>query len=86
MLLTQVSVPFAPEQASTFAPHVDALYGYLVLITVFFSVLITALIVFFAIKYRRRQPGELPRPIAGSMVLAPGCPLDCWPSDDGVPA
>ena len=68
-LLTQVSVPFAPEQASTFAPHVDALYAYLVLITVFFSVLITALIIFFAVKYRRRSYGELPRPIAGSMVL-----------------
>jgi cytochrome c oxidase subunit 2 len=68
-LLTQVSVPFAPEQASTFAPHVDALYAYLVLITVFFSVLITALIIFFAVKYRRRSPTELPRPIAGSMVL-----------------
>jgi cytochrome c oxidase subunit 2 len=67
--LTQVSVPFAPEQASTFAPHVDALYAYLVLITVFFSVLITALIIFFAVKYRRRSPTELPRPIAGSMVL-----------------
>jgi cytochrome c oxidase subunit 2 len=74
MLLTQVSVPqvtvpFAPEQASTFAPHVDALYAYLVLITVFFSVLITALLLFFAVKYRRRSPGEVPRPIAGSMVL-----------------
>jgi cytochrome c oxidase subunit 2 len=68
-LLTQVSVPFAPEQASTFAPHVDALYAYLVLITVFFSVLITALIIFFAVKYRRRSHAELPRPIAGSMVL-----------------
>jgi cytochrome c oxidase subunit 2 len=74
MLLTQVSVPqvtvpFAPEQASTFAPHVDALYAYLVLITVFFSALITTLIIFFAVKYRRRSPGEVPRPIAGSMVL-----------------
>lgn len=64
-----MSVPFAPEQASTFAPHVDALYAYLVLITLFFSVLITALIIFFAVKYRRRSHGELPRPIAGSMVL-----------------
>ena len=64
-----MSVPFSPEQASTFAPHVDALYAYLVLITIFFSVLITALIIFFAVKYRRRSPTELPRPIAGSMVL-----------------
>ena len=67
--MTQVTVPFSPEQASTFAPHVDALYAYLLLITIFFSTLITALIIFFAVKYRRRRPDELPRPIAGSMVL-----------------
>ncbi|HEX8558942.1 MAG TPA: cytochrome c oxidase subunit II [Pyrinomonadaceae bacterium] len=64
-----VPVPFSPEQASTFAPHVDALYVYLVAITAFFTLGITAVIVFFAVKYRRRQHGELPRPIAGSMVL-----------------
>ena len=62
-------VPFSPEQASTFAPHVDALYVYLVTLTAFFTLGISAAIIFFAVKYRRRQPGELPRPIAGSMVL-----------------
>jgi cytochrome c oxidase subunit 2 len=67
--IPNVTVPFAPEQASTFAPHVDALYAYLVLITLFFSVTITVLIVFFAVKYRRRHHGEVPRPRHGSMVL-----------------
>jgi cytochrome c oxidase subunit 2 len=70
--IPNVTVPFAPEQASTFAPHVDALYAYLVLITLFFSVTITVLIVFFAVKYRRRRPDEVPRPRAGSMVLEVG--------------
>jgi cytochrome c oxidase subunit 2 len=69
MFLSQVSVPFAPEQASSFAGEVDALYLYLVLLTLAFSVLIAAAIIFFAIKYRRRSPGELPRPRAGSLVL-----------------
>jgi len=64
-----VPVPFSPEQASTFAPHVDALYVYLVALTAFFSLGITAAIIFFAVKYRRRHHGELPRPIAGSMAL-----------------
>jgi len=64
-----VKVPFSPEQASTFAPHVDALYAYLLALTAFFTLGITAVIIFFAVKYRRRQAGELPRPIAGSMVL-----------------
>jgi cytochrome c oxidase subunit II len=70
--IPNVTVPFAPEQASTFAPHVDALYAYLVLITIFFSVTITTLIIFFAIKYRRRHPGEVPRPRHGSMILEVG--------------
>jgi cytochrome c oxidase subunit II len=80
MLLTQVNipqvtVPFAPEQASTFAPHVDALYAYLLIITLFFSTTITLLIIFFAIKYRRRRPDEVPRPRHGSMVLEVGWTL-----------
>ena len=69
MLLFQVSVPFSPEQASTFAPEVDALYLYLVLITLFFSTVISALIIYFAVKYRRRHADEVPRPNAGSLPL-----------------
>jgi cytochrome c oxidase subunit II len=41
-----------PEQASTAASQVDMLYFFLVGISVFFTVLIAALIVFFAIRYR----------------------------------
>lgn len=62
-------VPFAPEQASTIAGEVDALYLYLIVITLFFSLLITALIIFFAVRYRRRTPNEVPRPVAGSITL-----------------
>jgi len=69
MQLLQAWVPFAPEQASTFAGEVDALYLYLIVITLFFSVLITGLIIFFALKYRRRSPLEVPRPVAGSIKL-----------------
>jgi cytochrome c oxidase subunit 2 len=62
-------LPFTPEQASTFAGHVDALYLYLILITLFFSVLVVVLIFYFAVRYRRRAPDEIPRPIEGSLVL-----------------
>jgi cytochrome c oxidase subunit II len=62
-------LPFMPEMASSFAWEVDALYIYLVALTVFFTVLIALLVIFFAIKYRRRSPDELPRPIAGSVPL-----------------
>ncbi|HWS54284.1 MAG TPA: cytochrome c oxidase subunit II, partial [Pyrinomonadaceae bacterium] len=68
-LLQQITVPFAPEQASTVAPEVDALYAYLVLITIFFSTVITLCIIYFAIAYRRRHAAEVPRPRHGSMIL-----------------
>jgi cytochrome c oxidase subunit 2 len=62
-------LPFTPEQASTVSGEVDALYTYLVAITIFFSVLVTVLIFYFAVKYRRRSENELPQPIAGSVKL-----------------
>jgi cytochrome c oxidase subunit 2 len=42
-----------PEQASTHAPGVDALYLVLCGVSVTFTILIAALIVYFSIKYRR---------------------------------
>jgi len=44
---------FHPPQASTVAPEVDALYFFLVAITIVFSALVAALILYFAIRYRR---------------------------------
>lgn len=41
-----------PEQASTHAPHVDLLLYFLVALSVFFTVLIAALIIYFSVKYR----------------------------------
>src|SRR5439155_25642142 len=46
-----------PEQASTIAARVDGLYMFLLGVAVFFSGLIFLLILYFAIKYRRR-PGH----------------------------
>jgi cytochrome c oxidase subunit II len=63
------SLPLFPEQASTFAERVDALYYYLLSVSGFFVLLIFALIFLFAIKYRRRSEDEQPRPILGSIPL-----------------
>jgi cytochrome c oxidase subunit 2 len=54
--------PLFPEQASTVAPRVDALYLYLVAVSVFFSALIFLLAIYFAVKYRRRSDDEPPPP------------------------
>jgi cytochrome c oxidase subunit II len=63
------STPLFPEAASTMASRVDALYLSLVGLAAFFSLLIAGLIVFFAIKYRRRSPREIGRKSHPSMVL-----------------
>jgi cytochrome c oxidase subunit 2 len=63
------SLPLFPEQASTFAERVDALYYYLLSVSGFFVLLIFALIFYFAVKYRRRSEDEQTPPILGSIPL-----------------
>ena len=58
-----------PEQASTMAPRVDALYLFFIAVAVFFTTLIFVLIVIFAVKYRRRSEQERPAPIEGIVWL-----------------
>ncbi len=56
--------PLFPEAASTMATRVDALYFFLLGLTAFFSILIAGLIIWFAIKYRRRSPREIGAKVA----------------------
>jgi cytochrome c oxidase subunit 2 len=65
----QTWVPFVPESASTLSWKVDALYFFLSGLTIFFALLIGGTILFFVLKYRRRSPYEVPRPVAGSHKL-----------------
>ena len=65
----QAQLPLAPEQASNFAPSVDAVFLYVTAVSLFFAVLITLAIVFFFFKYRRRRPDEIGVPIHGDMRL-----------------
>jgi cytochrome c oxidase subunit 2 len=58
-----------PEQASTVAAQVDALYYFLVAVSAFFTLLIFLLVLYFAVKYRRRSELERPRPILGDLRL-----------------
>jgi cytochrome c oxidase subunit 2 len=62
-------VRFLPERASTVAGQVDALLLFLVAVSVFFAGVIFVLVTVFAIKYRRRNADEKPRPIHGSLPL-----------------
>ena len=61
--------PVFPEQASTLAPRVDALYLFLIAISAFFTGLIFVLLFYFVIRYRRRSEAEQPVPMIGSLRL-----------------
>ena len=61
--------PFIPESASTLSGEVDAVYFYISGVTVFFTLLISTVVIFFVIRYRRRNAFEIPRPIEGSTRL-----------------
>jgi cytochrome c oxidase subunit II len=61
--------PLFPEQASTMASRVDALFFFLVAVSVFFVALIFLAILVFAVKYRRHAEDERPEPIEGKLWL-----------------
>ena len=61
--------PLFPASASTMASRVDALYFFLLAVSAFFSLLIAGLIVFYAVKYRRRSPDAIGANIHGGLAL-----------------
>ena len=65
--------PLFPVQASTVAERVDALYFFLIAISIFFGTLIAAALVYFAIRYHRRSEDEQVEQIHGSLALEIAC-------------
>jgi cytochrome c oxidase subunit 2 len=61
--------PLFPPNASTIATEMDLLYLFIVAVSAFFVVLVAALVVFFAIKYRRPHPDAVGEDIHGSLAL-----------------
>jgi cytochrome c oxidase subunit II len=62
-------IPLFPEQASSIAWEVDALYFYLIGVSVVFGLGIALAIVFFAIRFKRKAKDEVPGEIEGSTIL-----------------
>ncbi len=62
------NIPLWPDRASSFANNVDALYIFLIAVCGFFTLLVFALVAFFALKYRER-PGREATQIEGSLAL-----------------
>jgi cytochrome c oxidase subunit 2 len=61
--------PLHPQQVSTVAGEVDALYFFLTTVSAVMSILIFIFILYFAIKYRRRPDNELAQEGEPSAVL-----------------
>lgn len=62
-------IPIFPEQASSFAADVDALYFFLIAVSAFFAVLVAALAILFGIRYHRRHATDVGARIEGSLPL-----------------
>ncbi len=57
-----------PPEASTIAPYADALYFFLILISLVGLIAVVAMVVTFAIRYRQEK-NPVPTPIEGSTLL-----------------
>ncbi len=55
----QSQLPLYPEQASNFAPQVDALMVFITTICLFFAVGVTIAIIIFFFKYHRKSPNAI---------------------------
>ncbi len=69
------SLPFFPVEASNFAGNVDSLFSFILLTCLFFAVIVTLLIIFAAIKFRRRSEGEVGNTVEGNTALEIGWTL-----------
>jgi cytochrome c oxidase subunit 2 len=68
----QSPLPFFPEQASNFSGNVDALFSFILVTAVFFSVLVTFLIIVAGFKYKRNRPDEIGAEMHGNNALEIG--------------
>ena len=62
-------IPIFPEQASTFAKDVDALYFFIIAVSSFFALVVAVVVIYLGIRYRRRHAGEVGARIEGNLPL-----------------
>jgi cytochrome c oxidase subunit II len=62
-------VPIFPDQASTFAKDVDALYFFILAVTAFFALAVAVAVIYFGIRYHKTHDGEIGARIEGNLPL-----------------
>ncbi|MFN8059796.1 MAG: cytochrome c oxidase subunit II [Vicinamibacterales bacterium] len=63
------NIPLFPAQASSYSGEVDALYFFILAVTVFFTLAVSLAVLYLAIRYRRRNQDDVGAPIHGSLAL-----------------
>lgn len=63
------AVKTAPDIASAYANQVDNLYAYLIGVSIFFTVAICVLIIYFAVRYRRQSDADRPEATKDGKLL-----------------
>jgi cytochrome c oxidase subunit 2 len=62
-------IPIFPDQASTFAKDVDALYYFILAVCAFFALAVAVSVLYFGLRYRKSHPAEIGANIEGSLPL-----------------
>jgi cytochrome c oxidase subunit 2 len=62
-------VPVFPDQASTFAKDVDALYFFILAVCAFFALTVAVSVIYFGLRYRKAHDGEVGSRIEGNLPL-----------------
>jgi cytochrome c oxidase subunit 2 len=62
-------VPIFPDQASTFAGEVDALYFFILAVCSFFALTVAVLVIYFGLRYHKTHDGEVGARIEGNLPL-----------------
>ena len=62
-------IPIFPDQASTFAKDVDALYFFVLAVSSFFALAVAVSVIYFGLRYHRTHESEIGARIEGSLPL-----------------
>ena len=62
-------IPIFPDQASTFAKDVDALYFFIFAVSAFFALVVAVSIIYFGVRYHKTHEGDIGARIEGSLPL-----------------
>src|ERR671912_1472175 len=67
--MTIFGIPIFPDQAASFAKDVDALYFFILATCAFFTIVVSAAVIYLGIKYHKTHEGEIGAPFKGSLPL-----------------